>query len=134
MERKTILAIEDDLEICTLYKFLMEKEGYFVKEAHSGREALVALGLEDVPRGGDSHLVNLVPDLILLDIMLPEIDGYTVLSKILQNDALKEIPVIVVTAKSRMSDLFSSSPNVKAFFSKPFEPKLIRAKIKEILG
>jgi CheY-like chemotaxis protein len=67
-------------------------------------------------------------------VMLPEVDGYTILSKIGQIESFKNTPVIVITAKSRMSDLFVSNPNVKGFFSKPFDPKAIRAKVKELIG
>jgi CheY-like chemotaxis protein len=134
MEKKTILVVEDDLEVCTLYKFLLEREGYVIREAHTGREALIQLGLEAPMENDGAPVLPIVPGLIVLDIMLPEIDGYTILSRLLQNDALKTVPVVVITAKSRMSDLFTSSSNVRGFFSKPFNPKAVREKIKEIIG
>ena len=134
MEKKMILVVEDDLEVCTLYKFLLEREGYVIREAHTGREALIQLGLEAATENDGAPILPIVPNLIILDIMLPEIDGYTILSRLLQNDILKMIPVVVITAKSRMSDLFMASSNVKSFFSKPFNPKSVREKIKEIIG
>jgi len=133
MEKKTILIIEDDLEVCNLYKFLLEKENYIVHEVHTGREALITLGLEVPTHNESAPLLPLVPDIILLDIMLPEVDGFTILSRLLQDEQLKRIPVIVITAKSQMSDLFVSSSNVKHFFSKPFDPKLLREKIRQII-
>jgi CheY-like chemotaxis protein len=134
MEKKVILAIEDDPEVCTLYKFLLEREGYIFHEARSGKEALAILGLEVPDNGGGAALVPVRPDLIVLDVMLPEIDGYSLLTRIQQEPALKDVPVIVVTAKSRMSDLFKTNTSVKGFFSKPFNPKVLREKIKELTG
>lgn len=134
MKKKTVLAVEDDFEICNLYRFLLEKEGYIFYEAHSAREALIMLNAVSSEQKNNIMKLNSLPDLILLDIMLPEVDGYSFLIQISQNDRLKEIPVMIITAKSRMVDLFKTYKNVKYFFSKPFDAKVLRDKIIEILG
>ncbi|OGS22640.1 MAG: hypothetical protein A2252_03410 [Elusimicrobia bacterium RIFOXYA2_FULL_39_19] len=128
MINKTILIIEDDKEVQTLLRFILEKEGYNIIQVENGREALEILGIEKT--GKDV----IIPDIVLLDIMLPEVDGYTILKKMELVPALFDLPVVVVTAKPLMSDLFLMSRNVKHFFSKPFNTKMLRDKIKELIG
>ena len=62
------------------------------------------------------------PNLLLVDIMMPEMDGYTLYSKLQEHDRLKRIPAIILTAKVRMRGLFELSTNVLDFIDKPFEP------------
>ena len=134
MSVKTILIVEDDKEVQTLMKFVLEREGYYTRHVDTGTEALEILGIEHSGPTGKFGLTPLVPDLMLLDIMLPGVDGYTILSKISTRPELANLPVIVVTAKPMMSDLFMMSKNVKHFFAKPFNTKLLREKVKEIIG
>lgn len=132
--KKNILVIEDDTEVCEFYRVLLEHAGYTVHETHSGSEALIVLGIEMPKTNGSASTLLIVPDLIISDIMLPGIDGYTLISKLLQDEKLKNIPVIVVSARTQMSDLFVPLSNVKHIFSKPLEPKSILNKIKELTG
>ncbi|MBU0951816.1 MAG: response regulator [Elusimicrobia bacterium] len=134
MSVKTVLIVEDDKEVQTLIRFVLERDGYYIKHADTGGEALELLGIEHIGPTGKFGLTPIIPDLILLDIMLPEVDGYTILSKMAQKPELCNIPVIVVTAKPMMLDLFMMSKNVKHFFAKPFNTKLLREKVKEIVG
>ena len=115
-----ILVVDDEKDVVELLKFLLEKDGYVVATAHNGREALESTGKN-------------VPDLILLDVMMPEMDGYTVQTRLLDNPATREIPIIILTAKGQLRDVFAMSPNVKAYIEKPFDPKTLRNKIKESL-
>lgn len=114
-----IMVIDDEKELLFLLKILIEKEGHEVVEAGNGLEAYNML----------TDLKNPVkPDLILLDIMMPQMDGYTFQAKLQETEELKNIPIIIITAKGQTKELFEMSPNVYFFLEKPFEPKnLIKA-------
>ena len=124
-----ILVVDDEPEIVTLLRFLLEKEGHAVAAATNGQDALQALGLE--PPDPAAKL----PDLMILDIMMPVMDGFTLNSRLQDFPAAKDLPVIVLTAKGqKMRDLFQSSPNVAAYVQKPFDPKMLRDLIAGILS
>ena len=123
-----ILVVDDEPEIITLLRFLLEKEGHAVSAATNGEDALKVLGL--VPADSAVQL----PDLMILDIMMPVMDGFTLNSRLQDFPAAKSLPVIVLTAKGqKMRDLFQSSPNVAAYVQKPFDPKMLRDLIAGIL-
>ncbi|MCG3203873.1 MAG: Response regulator SaeR [Elusimicrobia bacterium] len=113
-----ILVVDDEKDVVELLKFLLEKDGYVVSTAYNGREALAAAK-------------EIIPDLILLDVMMPEMDGYTVQTQLLEFPATKNIPIIILTAKGQLRDVFAMSANVKAYIEKPFDPKTLRLKISE---
>lgn len=115
-----ILVVDDEKDVVELLKFLLEKDGYTVITAFNGREAL------DVIHGQR-------PDLVLLDVMMPEMDGYTVQTKLQEDPSTRDIPLIILTAKGQLRDVFAMSSNVKAYMEKPFDPKALRLKIKESL-
>jgi CheY-like chemotaxis protein len=124
-----ILVVDDESEIVTLLRFLLEKDGHAVAAATNGRDALRALGLEPA----DPAVA--LPDLMILDIMMPVMDGFTLNSRLQDFPAAKDLPVIVLTAKGqKMRDLFQSSPNVAAYVQKPFDPKMLRDLIAGILS
>ena len=134
MGTKIVLIVEDDKEVRSLLRYLVEQEGYLVREAENGREALVILGLEKtITEEEQLPFVALVPDLILLDIMLPEVDGYSILIRMQEDIDLRNVPIIVITAKPAMQEMFMIYSNVKHFFAKPFDTNLLKEKIKEIL-
>ncbi|OVE76142.1 hypothetical protein BVX98_06540 [bacterium F11] len=115
-----ILVVDDEKDVVELLKFLLEKDGYVVTTASNGREALDMVQKES-------------PDLILLDVMMPEMDGYTVQTQLLENPQTKDIPVIILTAKGQLKDVFAMSANVQAYIEKPFDPKSLRSKIQEAI-
>ena len=124
-----ILVVDDEPEIVTLLRFLLEKEGHRVCAATNGQDALQALGLEPLDPAAK------LPDLMILDIMMPVMDGFTLNSRLQDFPAAKDLPVIVLTAKGqKMRDLFQSSPNVAAYVQKPFDPKMLRDLIAGILS
>ena len=134
MSPKTVLVVEDDKEVRSLLKYIVEHEGYLVREAEDGRDALIQLGLEMPLKVSErGPFQTIVPDLVLLDIMLPEVDGYSILLRMQESVNLRSVPIIVITAKPGMKEMFSIYTNVKYFFAKPFDTKLLREKIKEIL-
>jgi len=92
LSSKKILIIEDDDFLSRMYVAKLEMEGYGLLTAADGEKGLRLIKKEK-------------PDLILLDLLLPKMDGFTVLEKINQDDSLKQIPVIVLTNLSQKSDI-----------------------------
>ncbi|MBI5240557.1 MAG: response regulator [Elusimicrobia bacterium] len=124
-----ILVVDDEPEIVTLLRFLLEKEGHSVSAATNGQDALQSLGLDPF-----DPAVRL-PDLMILDIMMPVMDGFTLNSRLQDFPGAKDLPVIVLTAKGqKMRDLFQSSPNVAAYVQKPFDPRMLKDLIAGILS
>jgi len=124
----TVMIVDDEPEIVTLLRFVLEKEGYKVTEANNGQMALERLGVD--PAGAAAK-----PDLIILDIMMPVMDGYTLNMRLQANPATRGIPILVLTAKGqKMRDLFEMAPNVAAYVQKPFDPKMLRELIAGILA
>ncbi|MBI3566145.1 MAG: response regulator [Elusimicrobia bacterium] len=124
-----ILVVDDEPEIVTLLRFVLEQDGHSVGHAIHGVDALEKLGVE--PAKPETP----PPDLIVLDIMMPVMDGYQ-LNMRLQNDPRASgIPILVLTAKGqKMRDLFEMAPNVAAYVQKPFDPKMLRELISGILS
>lgn len=111
-----ILVVDDESDSTDLLKFLFEKDGHEVIEAADGREGLEKARQE-------------APDLIILDVMMPEMDGVRMNSHLLADAATRGIPVIVLTAKGRMQDAFAAAGNLHAYMEKPFDPKELRARV-----
>lgn len=105
---KRILVVEDDTSIRELLVELLESEGYEVSSAVNGLE-------------GIRHLQNnLKPDLILIDLMMPVMDGYTFRTEQLKNDLWSTIPTVVMSAEANAKEKMKSF-NITAFLSKPVE-------------
>src|ERR1041385_1781491 len=115
-----VLVVDDEKDVVELVKFLLERDGHQVIEAYNGREAL--------ERAYAEH-----PDLIILDIMMPEMDGYTVNARLTESEGPRRIPVIILTAKGQMRDVFEMASNVAFYMEKPFAPKHLRKKIQDVL-
>ena len=125
----TILVVDDEPEIVTLLRFVLEKDGYRILEAGNGQIALERLGVQP------PDPTALLPDLIILDIMMPVMDGYTLNSRLQKEPKTQTIPILVLTAKGqKMRDLFEMAPNVAAYVQKPFDPKMLRELIAGILS
>ncbi len=122
------MVVDDEPEIVTLLRFVLEKEGYTVTEASNGQVALENLGI-DPPKPGTP-----LPDLLILDIMMPVMDGYALNMRLQATETTKKLPILVLTAKGqKMRDLFEMAPNVAAYVQKPFDPKTLRELITGIL-
>ncbi len=125
----TIMIVEDEPEIVALLRFLLEKEGYAVSEASNGQAALGRLGLEPPDPAAP------LPDLMILDVMMPVMDGFTLNTRLQANPRTRSIPIVVLTAKGqKMRDLFELAPNVAAYIQKPFDPGMLRELVSGILG
>lgn len=123
MAKKRVLCIEDHSEMIELIRLILGRHGLEVDGAEGGREGLKAM--QENP-----------PDLVLLDLMMPDMDGWEVYRQIKANDHLKEIPVIAVTAKAQGIDriLGLHIAGMDDFITKPFGPKELVASVERVLG
>jgi DNA-binding response OmpR family regulator len=118
---KKILVVDDDPYILMSLEFLMKKEGYDVKVARNGKEALEIIEKE-------------VPVLVLLDIMMPDVDGYAICKHIKTTKKLKDIRVVFLSAKSRESDIQKGYDlGASLYITKPFSTRDLMKKVKELL-
>ncbi len=119
--KKRILIVEDELTILQLLTMVLAKEGYEVHTCQTGRDAI-------------ARMKEIRPHLVLLDVMLPGLDGRAVASIMEQDDELSGIPVIVTSALVESEHMFQPFPQVKAFCAKPFVLKELVIKVKQCLG
>jgi DNA-binding response OmpR family regulator len=118
---ETILLIEDDADISELLQYNFEREGYKVYIAGDGE-----LGLRQA--------LQLVPDLIVLDLMLPGLDGLSVCRKLRAQPQTQEIPIVILTAKGEESDVvIGLEMGADDYVTKPFSPKELLARIRAVL-
>ncbi|OGR96961.1 MAG: hypothetical protein A2902_05530 [Elusimicrobia bacterium RIFCSPLOWO2_01_FULL_64_13] len=119
--KKKILVVDDEIHITTLLKITLELNGYSVAVARDGMEAL-----EKVPTES--------PDLILLDIKMPRMNGWQVCEKLKSDESTKNIPVIMVTAFSQKEARERSiALGASDFIGKPFESPVLLDRIKKVL-
>ncbi len=126
MMRKRILMIEDDREMVTLGKLILEREGYDVVAAYGGAEGLEFLQREDA-----------AIDLLLLDIMMIGVDGWQVLTAVKADEKLRHIPVIMLTARHYLEDeeqTANYADKFEHYIVKPFVVRDLLAKIAEVLS
>ncbi len=121
MAKKIVLA-EDEPQIARLVEFKLKKEGYQVICKGNGEEALAAIKTEE-------------PDLILLDVMMPVMNGYEVLRRVKEDENLKNIPVVMLTARAQERDVVKGiDTGADDYITKPFHPAELLARVKKILG
>lgn len=120
---KVILCIEDEQEMIDLIRLILSRRGFEILGANGGKE-----GLEIVRK---NH-----PDLVLLDLMMPEMDGWEVYQQMKADETTKDIPVIVVTAKAQSIDkvLGLHIAKVDDYIAKPFSPQELLASVDSVLG
>ncbi len=122
-----ILLVDDERDVVTLIKFMLEKDGHMIIAAYDGAEALAKAGVE--PR--DETAV--IPDLVILDVMMPVMDGYTVRARLQEDARTKSVPVIVLTAKGEAKDQFDPACSATSHLEKPFDPKTLRDLVASLL-
>ena len=115
-----VLVVDDEPAMVMLMRFVLEKSGHTVSEAHNGVEALAALGVKPENVAAD------LPDVVLLDVMMPVMDGLATAEAMRDHPRASKVPILVVTAKGDMRPLFEAMPQVAGFFQKPFDPRLLR--------
>ena len=122
MSKERIMIVEDEESIQELIKYNLQREGYLVPICcENGESAL-------------ESAVTYKPDLILLDLMLPGVDGLTVCKNLKADPVTKHIPVIMLTAKSEESDVvIGLELGADDYITKPFSPKILTARIRAVL-
>lgn len=118
----TILVADDEVDVRELVTYRLTRSGYRVVEAVDGEEALQIAG-------------ERLPDLAVLDVMMPKLDGYEVTTKMRGDDRLRTIPVILLTARAQETDV-SRGFEVGAddYLRKPFNPDELVARVRAVLG
>ena len=119
---KKILIIDDEVDMAKMLKFRLEKNNYEVIVAHDGPEGIEKTRLEK-------------PNLIILDLMLPTINGYDVCAKLKKESTLEAIPIIMLTALAqKSSENLGIEMGASAYIAKPFESGVLLDTIKRLLN
>ncbi|MCJ7432020.1 MAG: response regulator [Anaerolineales bacterium] len=120
---KHIICIEDEMEMIDLIRIILGRRGFEVTGANGGREGLRLIREK-------------LPDLVLLDLMMPDMDGWEVYQQMKADETTRNIPVIVVTAKAQNIDkvLGLHIAKVDDYIAKPFSPQELLASVEKILG
>ncbi len=122
MSKYRIMVVDDEPDIVKLVKISLEMANFEVIEAYSGVEAL-------------EKVKSIIPDLFLLDIMMPDMNGYQVCEKLKANDKTKSIPVVMLTAKGQRGDAEQGlKVGADDYIIKPFDPYELGEQISEILN
>lgn len=120
-KRRTILVIEDEADILEVLKYNLSKNGFDVLTAESGEKGLDLAG-------------GKIPELVLLDLMLPGVDGLEVCRQLRSRERTRNIPIIMLTAKGAESDIvLGLTLGADDYLSKPFSPTELVARIKAVL-
>ncbi|OQY32086.1 MAG: two-component system response regulator [Anaerolineaceae bacterium 4572_5.1] len=121
-EKKLIICIEDEPEMTELVQIILQREGYEVLGARGGQAGL-------------DLIQERIPDLVLLDLMMPDMDGWEVYQKLQADEKTSDIPVIVVTAKAQSIDkvLGLHVAKVDDYMTKPFKPDELSERVKKVL-
>jgi DNA-binding response OmpR family regulator len=121
-DRAVVLVADDDADILELVSFRLERAGYDVVSARDGEEAL-------------KQAVELQPDLAVLDVMMPKLNGYEVTQEIRRSDATRAMPVILLTARVQDVDITRGfDAGADDYIKKPFSPQELRARVQAVLG
>jgi two-component system phosphate regulon response regulator PhoB len=121
MASREILVVEDEKDIQELVRYNLAKEGYAVQCMTTGEEALRTIRAS-------------VPDLVILDLMLPGISGLDVCRSIKSDQATRQIPVVMLTAKGEEADIVSGLElGADDYVTKPFSPRVLLARIRAVL-
>ncbi len=118
--KRRIYLVEDETHIQELVKYNLEADGYSVSAFVEGEDMLC-------------HCESIIPDMFILDLMLPGIDGYEILKRIRQNNILKNLPVIMLTAKSEELDkVLGLELGADDYITKPFSIRELTARVKSL--
>ena len=117
-----ILAVDDEVNIVRLIKVNLERHGYTVETANNGAEALAKIK--------DNR-----PDLLVSDVMMPEMDGFELLANVRRDPTLMDLPVIMLTAKAQDRDVMEGyKTGADMYLTKPFNPMELITFVKRILS
>jgi len=117
---KHVLAVDDEGHIRRLVEVNLQRAGYRVTMATDGQDALEQIQAE-------------APDLVVLDVMMPRLDGFGLLQRLKQDPTTAEIPVLMLTARAQDADIFRGwQSGVDAYLTKPFNPKELLTYVRRI--
>jgi phosphate regulon transcriptional regulator PhoB len=121
MKKAKVLVVDDEKDIIELVSYNLEKEGFKVISATAGEKALELVSSEE-------------PEIIILDLMLPGIDGLDVCRELKRSDQTSSIPIIMLTAKGEESDIvIGLELGADDYITKPFSPRVLVARVKAVL-
>ncbi|OGR53612.1 MAG: DNA-binding response regulator [Desulfobacula sp. RIFOXYB2_FULL_45_6] len=121
MTKETILIVDDEEDIIELIQYNLKNEGYSILTADAGEQAI-------------KIAKQARPDLIVLDLMLPGMDGLEVTRYLRSNEQTRDLPIVILTAKGEESDIITGLElGANDYISKPFSPKVLTARIRAIL-
>ncbi len=121
MSKESILLVEDERDILEVVRYNLTREGYAIREAETGEDALLMAAAEP-------------PDLVLLDLMLPKINGLEVCRRLKAAPATASVPVVMVTAKGEESDIVTGlEMGADDYITKPFSPRVLLARVRAVL-
>jgi DNA-binding response OmpR family regulator len=121
-EQPVVLAADDDEDILALVAFRLERSGYTVIQARDGQEAL-DLALSEKP------------DLAVLDVMMPKLDGFELTRRLRSEEATSRMPIILLTARAQDTDVAQGfDAGADDYIRKPFSPQELRTRVQAILG
>ena len=120
---KRVVCVEDEPEMIDLIRLILSRKGFEVLGANGGKEGLLMI---------KEHK----PDLVLLDLMMPDLDGWEVYQQMKADEGLRDIPVVVVTAKAQSIDkvLGLHIAKVDDYITKPFGPQELLESVEKIIG
>jgi DNA-binding response OmpR family regulator len=122
MEKQKILLVDDEEDILDFLELILEEQGYSIIKANSGKEALASAQVHR-------------PELILLDVMMPEMDGWEVLKLLKADEEVADIPVAMLTARTEMKDKIQGlQEGAIDYICKPFSTKELLEKLQVILA
>jgi DNA-binding response OmpR family regulator len=117
-----VLAADDDPDVLELVTFRLERSGYTVLQAHDGEEAWAL--------ARDAR-----PDLAVLDVHMPKLDGFELIRRIRADEAIRSMPIILLTARAQDADVQRGfEAGADDYIRKPFSPQELRARVQAILG
>ena len=121
MARESVLVVDDERDILELVQYNLGKEGYHVTVVETGEDALAATRTK-------------MPDLIVLDLMLPGVDGLEVCRRLKTDAKTRSIPIVMLTAKGSEADIVAGLElGASDYVTKPFSPRVLSARIKAVL-
>lgn len=119
---KTVLIADDEPNIVISLEFLLQQAGYQVQVAHDGQQALEAIQRQ-------------APDLVLLDVMMPQLSGFDLCQKIRENPAWQRMRIVMLTAKGREVEVAKGlALGADAYITKPFSTQALLAQIRDLLA
>jgi len=122
MEKKKILVVDDEVDLVETVRFPLEMEGFDVLVSYNGEDAL-------------NQARKVSPDLIILDLMLPKLDGYKVCRLLKFDERYKHIPILMLTAKTQEKDkTLGMETGANEYITKPFEMDYLMEKVKAYLN